>query len=230
MREWLREQGETVADRGQISADRRARYYAAHPGTEPRGWVEPIPSPDDDEWEDLGEMAPDPGPEPGMPADGPESDGEPRTGPRKYRAVPEGPQPLSDDPGPAHATRDFRRRARGGQKSKPGRVTVSVRADIGAKIEFALTVPGTIWAARDPLCGGTFVQQTPGISTALTDIVCESPDLVAFFSGPGGAFMRYLQLVIELQPVFMMAMAHHVYHTIEPQADMTQPDYQDYAA
>ena len=222
IRAWLREQGEEVADRGAIGSDRRARYYAAHPGEAPAGWVEPIPGPDADdaEFEDLGEMSPGP-----VAADGPESDTETVRGPRRYTAVPGGGEGLSDDSGPAHASREFRKRARGGGKRPaPGRVTPAIQRDINAKIEFALMIPGTIWQARDSLCGGTFVQQTPEIAEAFTEIVIDSPDLVAFFTGPGGTFMKILKLGAACMPVAQVVTAHHVYHSIEPQPDMTQPD------
>jgi hypothetical protein len=103
---------------------------------------------------------------------------------------------------------------------KPRKVTVSVtmRADISAKVSMPLAIAGSIWEARDPLCGGTFVRQRPDIADALTDIICDSADLVAFFTGPGGAFMKYLNLGAALWPVIEVAAAHHVYHSIAVEA------------
>jgi hypothetical protein len=92
-------------------------------------------------------------------------------------------------------------------------------------------VPGQIWKARDPLCGGVFVEQIPETADAFTDIVCDSADLLAFFSGPGGNFMKALKAGAALMPVVQVVAAHHVYHSIdEQQPDMQQPGYADYAA
>ena len=94
-------------------------------------------------------------------------------------------------------------------------MTAGVRADIHAKIAMPLTIAGGIWRARDPLCGDVFLQQVPPLADALTDIVVDSPELVAFFAGPGGAFMRYLNVGAALWPVVEVVAAHHVYHTVE---------------
>ena len=182
--------------------------------------------------EDIGELAPDGGwEETSLPGAGAAPERTER--PRSYKAVPDAPGAPEADPGPAHATKQFRKRARGTASSRPARVTVPVRTDIAAKIEFALTVPGAVWQARDPLCGGVFIGQVPATAAALTNIVCESPDLIAFFTGPGGAFMRWLEVGAALMPVVQVVAAHHVYHSIgiEP-GDPTQPGYQanNYAA
>jgi hypothetical protein len=92
---------------------------------------------------------------------------------------------------------------------------VGIRADINAKVSMPLEIGGTIWAARDGLCGGVFLTQRPQIADALTDIICESPDLVAWFTGPASGFMRYLNLAGALWPVVEMIGAHHVYHSVE---------------
>jgi hypothetical protein len=94
-------------------------------------------------------------------------------------------------------------------------VAVGIRADINAKISICLEVPGQIWAIRDPLCGGTFIQQRPAIADAFTDIVCDSPDLVAMFTGPGNTFVKVLKVGAALWPVVEMIGAHHVYHSVE---------------
>ena len=60
---------------------------------------------------------------------------------------------------------------------------------------------------------------------AFTDIICDSPDLVAFFTGPGGNFMKILKVGAALGPVIQVGFAHHVYNSVElaegePQADV----------
>ena len=134
-----------------------------------------------------------------------------------------------DDPAPAHSRRDWKRAPGKRAPARPGRITASIRGDIDAKIRFALQVPGTIWQARDPLCGGTFIEQIPETAEAFTDIVCDSADLVAFFTGPGGNFMKLLKLGAALMPVVQVTMAHHVYHSIELAEAEPQPDV-NYAA
>ena len=145
--------------------------------------------------------------------------------------------PAPPDEPPLHATREWR--GRGGGKAKtaarPPRITNAIRGDIDAKVSFALEIPGRLWQARDPVCGSVFVEQRPEISAALTDIICQSADLVAWFTGPGGNFMMVLNLMAACWPVVTMAMAHHVYHSIEEQpqdgdGQAPGPDYGRYAA
>lgn len=92
------------------------------------------------------------------------------------------------------------------------RVTAAVKRDVHAKIRFGLVPAGRVWQARDPVCGGTFLMQEPEISTALADIVCDSPDLLAWFTGPAGGFMKYFNLIMALQPVALTMWAHHIAH------------------
>ena len=122
-------------------------------------------------------------------------------------------------------------------KSKPGktprgavRVTAAGRKDVAAKLQLMLFVPGSVWATRDPYCGGTFMHQLPETVDALTDIVCDSADLYAFFTGPGGSFMKYMKLILALQPVGVMAWQHHIAHAITEDASQRQPDMRQYAA
>jgi hypothetical protein len=138
---------------------------------------------------------------------------------------------VPDGDGPGHVRKDWRKppgRPKG--SAKPGRITVGIRADINAKISMPLEIMGQIWAARDSLCGGTFLAQRPAIADAFTDIVCESADLVAFFTGPGGAFMKYLNAGAALWPVIEVVAAHHVYHSVAIEEPEPQPNPSSYAA
>lgn len=116
----------------------------------------------------------------------------------------------------------------------PVRVTVATRKDIAAKVALMLYVPGKVWETRDPYCGGMFVHQGPAIGDALTDIICQSPDLIAFFTGPAGGFMIYLNLLTALQPVALTVWQHHIAHAIGSPAEDGQgpprPDMAQYAA
>jgi hypothetical protein len=184
------------------------------------GGYRPFPSPDQVTGEilaDIGELVPDDEPTPPVPAQ-----------PADDSHSPSEAGPAPDEP-PAHATREWRRAPKRKSRAAPPKITGSIRADIDAKISFALEVPGRVWQARDPVCGTVFVQQRAEISGALTDIVCQSADLVKWFAGPGGNFMLFMNLAAACWPVATVAMAHHVYHSIEDEA-APEPDYQRYAA
>ena len=125
----------------------------------------------------------------------------------------EAPEDVPSDPPPAHVAPE----ARGGGGKAPRktvRLNAATRKDIEAKIGIMIEVPGRIWQARDPWCGGAFVSQAPDIRVALAELVCQSPDLVAWFAGVGGGFMLWLNLIMALQPVGLTVWAHHVSHAI----------------
>lgn len=154
----------------------------------------PLPGPDDDidlDEIDLGEPPELPGQEPASPWPG------------------TGDEEIPPDAPPADL-----KDAKGGPRKRGPRVTATVRKDINAKISFGLEIPGQVWAARDPWCGGTFIVQRPAIADALTDIVCDSQDLVEWFTGPAGGFMKWFKLLAALQPVAVTVYGHHVAHTI----------------
>ena len=115
---------------------------------------------------------------------------------------------IGPDPPPAPLRSDPPR------STSSGRVTAAIRRDINAKISLPLEVLGQGWKIRDPFCGGRFVEQRPAIADALTGIVCESADLVDWFTGPGGGFMTVFKLAAACWPVAEMAIAHHVTHTV----------------
>lgn len=110
------------------------------------------------------------------------------------------------------------------------RLSASARSDIQAKISFGLELPGRLWEARDPVCGGAFVAQRPEIAEALTEIVCQSADLVEWFTSTGGGFMLALNLGAACWPVVVTVMAHHVYHSLEEPEPAQRPDMSAYAA
>lgn len=218
IRQWLVGQGEQVNTKGALPARLIAKYNQAHGIDGPR----PLPGPDE-----LDDLPPEPfGPTIDVDADPPQDSAAP-AGPGPGASPLPGPGP--DEP-PKHAGREWRQSGPRKQRGKAApKITVGLHNDIAAKISLMLEVPGQVWAARDPVCGGTFVQQRPDIATALTDIVCESADLVAFFTGPAGGFMRWLNLAVACYPVASVMMAHHVYHSIEG-GEVEQPNYEQYAA
>ena len=148
---------------------------------------------------------------------------------------PEG-EDLGDDSEPAHIgvpRRDRERAARPSQTGARIRVTATVRKDVEAKIRFVAVPAGRMWASSDPVCGGTFCQQEPEISGALAEIVCDSPDLLAWFTGPQGKYMKFFNLFMACLPVGMAVYGHHLHRQGEQEGqDPNQPpiDYQQYAA
>jgi hypothetical protein len=114
----------------------------------------------------------------------------------------------------------------------PGRgpvptVKAAVRRDILAKVSMPLETGAQIWKARDPVCGGRAVEVRPATADALTDIICQSPDLIDFFTGPAGGFMVYLKLGAALWPLAEVVMANHVFGHGHGQAAEQQRQPQD---
>lgn len=222
IRAWLRASGESITSRGAIPARLKEKYWTAFPERRPAGAVRLLPGPDAtdedlDAWEDLGVI-------------GPESDTEPPEDLGGIRIPPEPPGEPVRDSGPAHGRKDWRKDSSRKTSVKQVRVTAAVRGDIEAKISLLLDVPGRIWEARDPVCGGTWVKQVPDMAAAWARYVCSSPQLLEWFTSTGSGFILLLDILAATYPVAAVVMAHHVYHTIGEQGDAQQPDYSDYAA
>lgn len=101
-----------------------------------------------------------------------------------------------------------------GSRVPPPKLSPRVRKDVQAKLGLMLSMLAGTWRMRDPLCGGTALEQVPDISDALADIICDSPDLVAWFTSTGN-FMKWLKLLMAVQPVAMVGLQHHVLHTVD---------------
>lgn len=204
---------------GTLSASNKSGYKRGHYLKNGNGKLTVLPSPDEDL--DAGEALPD-GAELADYEDFPEWLNGPQSEPE-----PE-PEQIRDDPPPA------RLRAADGRArtTKRTRVTVGVQKDVQAKIRMVLVPLGTmVLAPRDPICGGTFVQQEPEISEALAEIICDSPDLLNWFTGPAGGYMKYFKLFMACLPVGMAVVGHHMAHSIQIPADPNQPQQQpQYAA
>jgi hypothetical protein len=128
---------------------------------------------------------------------------------------PAGPPLAGPDPGPAPVGKGKGHRDGAG----PPRVTAAVRRDVNAKIRFIAVPVCRLWEIRDPVCGGAAVQAEPNASAAFTDIVLQSPDLIAWFTGPAAGFMVYLNLFMAVLPVLQVVYAHHVSHGIKDAED-----------
>jgi hypothetical protein len=207
IRQWAKDRGAPVSTRGRVSDELRAEYETARSPASPRLLPSPAEIAEDVGIIDVGDESPAGG-----------------TGRR-----PE-PEPGEDEP-PPHARREWRKpRTRAKAKAAP-KITASIRDDIAGKIGFGLEIPGRIWQARDPLCGGTFIEQLPAITESLTNWVLRSPQLVTWFTSPAGSgFMLLLDTAAAVGPVASVVMAHHVYHTVELAPEGEQPPQAQYAA
>jgi hypothetical protein len=114
------------------------------------------------------------------------------------------PEALQEDPPPSRAGKIPPPRQR-----RP-KITADTRKDIRGKVGLLLTLPAMMIQRRDEACGTVLVGQVPEISDALVELICDSPDLVAFFTGGQGRYMKYLALATALEPVATVAWQHHV--------------------
>jgi Lsr2 len=209
IRAWARENGWDVTDRGRLPIEVKDAYY--------QDQLQPLPGDGDDldDVEDGDDVGLPPVPEP---RDAPDDSSwwEP-PGP------PEGP-PVPD-PGPAKIERGAGRGKSGGRKP-----TAAIAADIRGKVGMMIDVPARLWAVRDPVCGGAAVAQSAAMADAWTAIILDSPDLVAWFTGPAGGFMKWVDVLMATYPVAMTVYAHHIAHSIEtPGSPDARPERQ-YAA
>jgi hypothetical protein len=115
---------------------------------------------------------------------------------------------------------------------KSARVTLAVKKDVKAKVQMLLLPGAAVYQARDPLCGGAFAEAVPDVADAMVDIICDSPDLLNWFIGGTGCYMKYFGLVTALMPWATVAFAHHVTHaiTLEPPDEQAVPDWSMYGA
>lgn len=189
VRQWAQDNGLDVSDKGRVSSDVYYAYDLAHGGAADDILVE---------------------------AAGDEADSiEATVAPDSIDSAPPPPRQTPDldqDPAPK------RPKGRAGKAIPPKvKVTEAVRKDIGGKTALLLTFPAAAFARRDPICGDVALQIVPGVSGALADIFCESPDVVAFFTSTGGGFVKWLNLAVELQPLIEVMYQHHVAKSIGPQ-------------
>lgn len=147
-------------------------------------------------------------------------------------------QPAQPDPPPGHVAPDRRRRGRGipppGKAGlNPVKVTATIRKDVRAKVGIVLVPATELWAMRDNVCGAVAVQQEPRISDALATLICDSPELLNWFTGPTGQFMKYFELFMAVLPILMAVRAHHLTHSptqVRPVNPTQPPQMAAYAA
>lgn len=88
-------------------------------------------------------------------------------------------------------------------------VTPAVRRDIEGKIAMMIALPVASWEMADSNCGGAAARQAPEFCRALAPIICQSPDMVEWFS-KGTTFMLWIALAKSLQPVGAAIWRHHI--------------------
>jgi hypothetical protein len=115
------------------------------------------------------------------------------------------PPDFTADPEPAKAPKG----AKVPRERRP-KITDSVRRDIRGKVSLMLMMPAAVFARRDEVCGPVLLGQIPEIADALTEVLIDSPDVVAFFTAAGGRYMKWVALGTALEPVATVAWQHHV--------------------
>lgn len=113
-------------------------------------------------------------------------------------------------------------------------VTKAVARDIQGKVAFLLSMPASMLQPIDPVCFPVLLEQTPEISAKLTPIICQSPDMVKFFT-KGAGFILWLNLAVSVWPVVQVVIAHHLSKRQETDANgnpIPHPvhDYSKYTA
>ena len=116
------------------------------------------------------------------------------------------------DPEPRHLLTGRQR----GRRTKPPaddrppiKITKAVQADITGKLAFWLSIPAEPWLRVDPYCGGAYAGQVDEIAVKMAPLICQSPDLVRWFS-KSTTFIMWTELGIAVRPVVEAIIAHHV--------------------
>jgi hypothetical protein len=107
-----------------------------------------------------------------------------------------------DDPEPAQDTPAVKVRS-------AIKVTAAVRRDIEGKLAFALGLSGQMVVMVDPICGGAFLDNADNVAKKLTPIMCQSPEVVRWFTR-SGTFILWIDLMVALWPVLTVIFAHHI--------------------
>jgi hypothetical protein len=116
------------------------------------------------------------------------------------------------DPEPRHLLtgRQRGRRTKPPADDKPPiKITKAVQADITGKLAFWLSIPAEPWLRVDPYCGGAYAGQVDEIALKMAPLICQSPDLVRWFS-KSTTFIMWTELGIAVRPVVEAIIAHHV--------------------
>lgn len=123
--------------------------------------------------------------------------------------------PPAPSPGPVYEQDPAPKRPKASKQAKgaPAKITEAVRKDIRGKVVLLAAIPAGMFAQRDPVCGEVLEEQLPEISDAVTDLICDSPDLVVFFTS-GAGYMKWLRLAAACGPVASVMYQHHIVKSI----------------
>ncbi len=93
-------------------------------------------------------------------------------------------------------------------------VSKNVVKDIEGKVTFLLGMSSAMLASADPICVTVFQRNIPDISKAIVPLICQSPDMVTFFTKKGG-FLLWINLGAACWPVIQTIIAHHLTKKLE---------------
>lgn len=151
---------------------------------------------------------------------GPADDGagEPLSLDEARRITPRDPDPARGKAGPAG-------------DSKQVKVTAAVRRDIEGKLAFLFGLAADTWNLADPYCAGIFASNADEIARKTAPLICQSPDLVRWFSRSSN-FIMWMELGIAVKPVVTAIVAHHVTKKVETgeAGEVRDADYSRYTA
>lgn len=122
------------------------------------------------------------------------------------------------DPAPAWQSKTAPRAPR----SKPSapKVTAKVKGDMSAAVGMMMMVTGPALMAKDPYCGGAFLDNSQKITDAVIPLLCRSHTVVAFFSDSSeNGWLLWFNLAIALSPVAMAIGKHHIIKSVEIRQD-----------
>lgn len=214
IRQWGRDNGHEVSDKGALPRWLVNLYEGAHGDA-------PAPGSDEPEWGT--------GSEPDDPLDrleaelsSPPQDNGPPAG--SAPPPPEGGVPLR----PVTNLDEARERIGAGQARRPGwagqaprakgqapkdetrkPVTKAVRDDVTGKLTLLLSPLAMGWQMADPYCGGAFADNLDEIVVKAVPLLCLSPAVVEFFQKSSLVWALF-ELTIALQPVGVAMYKHHV--------------------
>ena len=122
------------------------------------------------------------------------------------------------DPAPAYASKPAPK-TRKPRPSAP-KVNAKVKGDMSAAVGMMMMVTGPALMAKDPYCGGAFLENSQKITDAVIPLLCRSHTVVAFFSDSSeNGWLLWFNLAIALSPVAVAVGKHHILKTVEIRQD-----------
>lgn len=102
------------------------------------------------------------------------------------------------------------------------KVSAKVKGDMSAAVGMMMMVTGPALMAKDPYCGGAFLDNSQKITDAVIPLLCRSHTVVAFFSDSSeNGWLLWFNLAIALSPVAVAVGKHHIIKSVEIRQDET---------